>query len=309
MFTSNWRPLRRALSTLLLGTAVLLAMPRSACAQLFVANFNSNTVGEYDANTGAINPNFSIMGLSQPRGLALSDDNLYVANNHSNTVGVYDATTGRAMNASLITGLDGPTSLAISANNLLYVANGNNTVGVYDAGTGHTINASLIKEGLSAPVGLAISGADLFVANSGPPHTVGEYDATTGNLIKAITGLSPQGLAISGTDLFVANSGNAVDVYNTMTGATASLITTGLDNPTSLAISGNNLYVLNDGPSPTVRKYNATTGVINTEFFTGPLNQDPQGLAVIPEPSTWSLIAVGGVALLGIMHRKKHRTV
>ena len=36
----------------------------------------------------------------------------------------------------------------------------------------------------------------------------------------------------------------------------------------------------------------------------------PTGLLVasVPEPSTWSMIAVGGVALLGIMLRKKHRT-
>jgi PEP-CTERM motif len=30
--------------------------------------------------------------------------------------------------------------------------------------------------------------------------------------------------------------------------------------------------------------------------------------ASVPEPSTWSMIAIGGVALLGIMLRKKHRT-
>ena len=30
--------------------------------------------------------------------------------------------------------------------------------------------------------------------------------------------------------------------------------------------------------------------------------------SVVPEPSPWSMIAVGGVGLLGIMHRKKRRT-
>ena len=30
--------------------------------------------------------------------------------------------------------------------------------------------------------------------------------------------------------------------------------------------------------------------------------------APVPEPSTWSMIAMGGVALLGITHRKKQRT-
>jgi hypothetical protein len=30
--------------------------------------------------------------------------------------------------------------------------------------------------------------------------------------------------------------------------------------------------------------------------------------SVVPEPSPWSMIAVGGIGLLGIMHRKKRRT-
>jgi hypothetical protein len=67
--------------------------------------------------------------------------------------------------------------------------------------------------------------------------------------------------------------------------------------------------VLNAG-SGTVGEYNATTGAaINANLITGLTN--PYGLAVapVPEPSAWSMIAaVGGVALLGIMLRKKHRT-
>jgi hypothetical protein len=57
-----------------------------------------------------------------------------------------------------------------------------------------------------------------------------------------------------------------------------------------------------------VGEYDATTGdPINLSFITG-LNF-PQALAVasVPEPSAWSMITVGGVALLGIMLRKKHR--
>jgi len=43
-------------------------------------------------------------------------------------------------------------------------------------------------------------------------------------------------------------------------------------------------------------------------FITG--LSDPAGLAVAPvlEPSTWAMMAAGGVALLGIMHRKRNRT-
>src|ERR1700730_6458916 len=66
------------------------------------------------------------------------------------------------------------------------------------------------------------------------------------------------------------------------------------------------LYV-SQGVNNTVGEYNATTGApINANLITG--LRFPTGLAVaaVPEASPWSMIAVGGVALLGIMHRKKH---
>ena len=108
--------------------------------------------------------------------------------------------------------------------------------------------------------------------------TVGEYNAITGAPINAqfITGLQfPFGLALSSNDLFVAKSG---------------------------------LFVANYSGGTTVGEYDATTGAaINPDFITG-LNQ-PYALAVaaVPEPSTWSMIPVGGVALPGMMIRKKYR--
>jgi PEP-CTERM motif len=50
--------------------------------------------------------------------------------------------------------------------------------------------------------------------------------------------------------------------------------------------------------------------VINASFIGG--LAVPFGLAVVsvvPEPSAWPMIAVGGVALLGIMLRRKHGIV
>ena len=82
---------------------------------LFVANFGSGTVGEYDATTGAaINANF-ITGLNRPVGLALLGNTLFVANHGSGTVGKYNATTGAAINANFITGLNTPVGLAVKS--------------------------------------------------------------------------------------------------------------------------------------------------------------------------------------------------
>ena len=157
IITSNWRPLRRALCTLLLGITALWAMPGSARAQvLYVSQVNAGIVGEYDATTGAvINANL-MTALNGPAGLALSGNNLFVSNFGSTTVGEYNATTGAAINANFITGLNGPAGLALSGNDLFVANQSGTTVGEYDATTGAAINANFIT-GLNSPVGLAVA--------------------------------------------------------------------------------------------------------------------------------------------------------
>jgi len=182
---SNWKAKRRVLYTLVLGVTALWAMPECARAQLYVSQSTTNTVGKYDAATGAvINANF-ITGDINPIGLALSGDGtaLFVASNSTGTVGKYNASTGAAINANFIT-------------------------------TGPTTNGNFITRG-SGPTGLAVSGNDLFVGGfpfQGPPFTVAlpgeglgtvsKYDATMGVTINAnfITGLDigPQ-LAVAPT--------------------------------------------------------------------------------------------------------------
>jgi len=309
--TSNWRPLRRALYTLLLCTAALWAMPRSAHAQLYVSQVGGS-VGEYNAATGAvINANL-IMGLPQPGALLLSGNDLFVANTGIgagiDTVGEYNATTGAAINASLITGLFDPTALALSGNTL-FVLNSNNTVVEYNGSTGAT--PSIALNGTEGTYGLAVSGNTLFVSNYNN-GTVSEYNATTDAVINAnfITGLNgPSSLLLSGNILFVANDDTA-GAYNASTGAPINPgFITGLHDPIGLALSDNDLFVLNAGNN-TVGEYNATTGAaINANLITGLAEATFNGIAVasVPEPSTWSMIAMGGVALLGSIHRKKHR--
>jgi DNA-binding beta-propeller fold protein YncE len=111
------------------------------------------------------------------------------------------------------------------------------------------INADFIKE-LHHPLGLAVSGKTLFVANGGSATagTIGKYDATTGAVIKAdfIKGLQyAYGIAVlPATDsmpqsfLFVANRGSGtIGKYDARTGAVinASFIT-GLNGPTAIAV-------------------------------------------------------------------------
>ncbi len=136
---------------------------------------------------------------------------------------------------------------------------------------GASVNASLVT-GLSGPIGIAVSGNDLFVTN-GNNGTIGEYDANTGATINAslITGLSgPIGIAISGSDLFVTNANNGTIGEYTTSGATinASLITT-VHEPWGIAVSGADLFI-GDAYTGTVGEYEATTGAaINASLVTG----------------------------------------
>jgi hypothetical protein len=72
---------------------------------------------------------------------------------------------------------------------------------------------------------------------------------------------------------------------------------------------GNDLFV-GRNQIGTVGEYSATTGAaINANFITGP--NDPYALAStsVPEAPPWSMLAIGGVELLGMMLRKKHHAV
>lgn len=81
--------------------------------RLFVVSGSTNTVGVYNATTGAtINPAF-VTGLTGVGGIAVGGNRLYVVN--GNRVSVYDAGSGALVAPDFITGLQGP-------RRLLYVA-------------------------------------------------------------------------------------------------------------------------------------------------------------------------------------------
>ena len=63
----------------LIGSVTLCAMSATARAQIFVTNFNNNTIAEYTTSGALVNPAL-ISGLNGPFPLALSEGNLFVAN-------------------------------------------------------------------------------------------------------------------------------------------------------------------------------------------------------------------------------------
>jgi DNA-binding beta-propeller fold protein YncE len=172
--------------------------------------------------------------------------------------------------------------------------NGNGTFGEYTT-SGATVNASLIT-GLNYPLGIAVSGGRVFVANSGTTFnvgTIGEY-TLTGATVNAslITGLNgPVGIAVLGGNLFItenalggANRGR-ISEYTT-SGATvnASLITS-LNDPLGIAASGGNLFVvenaLGTSNGGTIGEYTLAGATVNTSLIAG--LEFPVGIAVSGE--------------------------
>src|SRR5438094_891808 len=138
----------------LTACTALLAMPGTARGQIiYETNSGGNTIGEYDASTGAAINAALVSGLNLPQDIVVSGGNLWVSNQSGNTIGEYNASTGATVNASLVSGLNGPVGLEEYGGNLFVSQSGINTIGEYNAVTGATVNASLFS-GLNSPTGI-----------------------------------------------------------------------------------------------------------------------------------------------------------
>ena len=174
---------------------------------MFVANTGNNTIGVYDATTGATIDSSFISGLRFAGGIAASGGNLFVVND-SDTIGKYSATTGAMIDRSFISSGSFASDIAVSGGNLFVTISNtlDNRIGKFNATTGATIDDSFISFPAinSAPRGMAISGENLFVTLLGesddPLNMVGLYNAATGATIDTSfisSGLNvPEGIVV-----------------------------------------------------------------------------------------------------------------
>lgn len=277
-----------------------------ARAQIYVSagNGTTDTVGKYNPDGSPVNTALITLGVAIPGKMTLSGGSLFVGN--SNNIGKFDAVTG-AGNASFITTANGASGLAASGTNLLAgVTTGPSTVvAEYDTTTGNLLNGSFITpSGFGFSIGLLVSGGNVLVSFG---QTIGKYNAVTGAVVNAlfITTTDPVSfgsLAVFGGHLFVLDGGNGVREYDATTGSllNGSFIAGLLQPASDIAISGGNLLVAtgNGISSAFVSEYDATSGALVNQTFITP-SQGVRGLAVVPEPTTLALAAIGALALLG----------
>jgi len=291
---------------LLLAALAASAMPDTALGQIYVVEAGNFRIGEYTTSGATMNAAL-VTGFNFPDGIAVSGGNLWVLDDFAGRIGEYNATTGAVVNASVVSGLIAPVGFALSGSNLFVVNAGtrasnftDGSIGEYTT-SGATVNASLVS-GLNSPEDIAVSGSNLFVTNSGG-GTIGEYNATTGATVNAalITGLAtPRGIAVSGGNLFVSNrDSGSIGEYTTSGATVNAALVTGISSPWGIAVSGSKLFVVsqadvNIGPG-SIEEYTTSGATVNAALVSGLYN--PNVIAVVPEPSTFALAALGFAAL------------
>jgi hypothetical protein len=322
--------IRLIIITLLAVSIALWVMPEAAHGQtLYVTNFGNgpccgtgpgNTIGKYDAVTGAGNPSFITTPIN-PAGIAVKDGVLYF-NAQGAVPGItygsdtwkYDANTGVNLNgvSPWIQGAMGRVSgLALYGDNIYLggASQGNGEgINVYNVSTPliyPSVTPFILLGGYLGHEIFAIGDDGYLYSTNGVYGPVAKWDSTTGALITpslldttGLTIVAVNSVAVSAGKIWAAyawgpfNSLGAVGVWDANTGAqiNATLVS-GISFPQGIAVYGGKLYVaLALGPAGyvngglgTIAEYDATTGApINTQLVSG-LN-NPYALAIVAPP-------------------------
>jgi sugar lactone lactonase YvrE len=236
---------------------------------LFVANEQGNTIGEYNASTGAtINASLISSGLGNPNPLLVSSGTTLFVGDEDGGIGAFNLSTQSFTSGFISRSATGSAQGLALSGNTLYELNGvSGAINTFNATTGQTIANTLHGVGGTAN-GLVLAGGNLFVTTS---SAIDEINLTSGAKSTLVSGLT-NAFAISsdGTDLFVTESTSATDP------------TTGFVAEYSLGGAKLN-------------------GSLIPSFFS------PDGILVeaVPEPSSWSLGLVAFGAVVVLLRRRR----
>ncbi|HEV2318870.1 MAG TPA: PEP-CTERM sorting domain-containing protein [Verrucomicrobiae bacterium] len=280
----------------------------AACAQnLFVGDYNSQSVLEYSGGTQST----FATGLDYPTGLAFdSSGNLFEGDQFSGHI--YEWAAGGTTRTAFASGLTQPGVLAFNSAGDLFVNLDGVSVDEFSP-AGVIINT---LTGFNQAAGLAFDSlGNLYVANyNGGGVTAGFITKITPGGVQSIFASAlnhPSGLAFDAAgDLFVTG-GSASDptITEITPGGSQTLFASGLNNPTALAFdAAGNLFVADTGANQRIGDItefapNGTKSV----FATGirPTLLAFQGLALpVPEPSAFTLVGLGVIAIVFVSFKR-----
>ena len=285
--------------------AMFVGAVATASGQIFVTNYGNGSVRKYDLDTGSVINETFVSGLTNPQGLVVINGYLFAANDNIGRVGKYDAATGVAINTSFIGGLSTVKGLA-TADGYLFLSS-SSALKKFDANTGELL--ATVETGIGSLWALAVSDGSIFATKGDRviKYDAETLSPINSYFITGLT--QAAGIAVSGSDLYVANSGNnTIGKYDTATGSAidSTFISGGaLSQPASLAYHDGRLYVVNQS-STSLAIYNADTGsLMDAAFISGLTSATGMTIYAVPEPSTWA--AIIGLLALGFAAYKRHK--
>jgi DNA-binding beta-propeller fold protein YncE len=266
----------------------LLASAAIHAGTVYVSNWNNNTIEKFDSTTGIdLGTVANIIG---PRGLAIdSAANLYAVSYGNGEIMKY---TPDGMASVFATGLQGPEGLAFDSAGNLYVGSlyDDNIVKITPGGV-----ASVFATGLSNPYGMAFdSSGNLYVSNF-DDGTIRKFTPGGVGSVFAVGLAGPIGLAFDNAgNLYAANyTGHTIRKF-APDGRPPTTFASGLTDPSGLAFDGVGfLYVADQWAEPySIKRYTMDgDGTVFASSATSNLS-GPAYVVVVPEPSTFALIAL-----------------
>lgn len=325
------------------GLAAGFASPAHASNIMLVSDLGTFSVSEFDATSGAFIQPLSLpagvgtgfgTGFNLPAGVAFGPNGAaYVADSdwltNNGLIYEFDAATGAYVSTFITSSnISNPAGMTFGPNGDLYVANyGNGGVGFISA---FDSSGNYLYQFGSTPVGATFLGlyspqdvafgldGNLYVSDGS--NGVSEF-APDGTFLGVFVPLgsgpgrpaglaNPWGLAFdSAGNLYVADiGGSVVDQFSAAGTFLGQYVTSAsiLTQPTDIAFGpDHNLYVANSGAVAQVLGPDNAVPFVSYPDVTSPQFLAFSGTAPVPEPATFMLFGLGGIALAIL--RRRHR--